>query len=214
MFGWITKKSPSAKKLTFGSKIGLETLEFRDCPAEMAPPLAMTAPSLTCNLSYLERRVIRVQGRVNDDNPANAIVQFTGAATGSVTVQNDGSFSVDLNATALGSVTAIAYDADKHPSNSALFTLSSAPPNIVGFTGVCGSGNIWTFTGRVIDESAPNLTVAFGGAAPLNNQSAQVDANGYFTLSVTLPADPVGNACVRTTDWWGLNSNEPTFPLV
>ncbi len=211
MLGWFARKSRSS--VSPHSRLVLESLEQRLCldgdPLQMpAPPVA---PTLTCTLTYLTQRMIRIQGVVTDDNPANAVVNFTGDATGSVTVQNNGAFSVDLTATQIGGVTAVATDADNHQSNSTLFELSSNPPAIVGFAAVCNDFNLWTFSGHVNDESAVGLRVNFGGAAALNGQSVLVDSDGNFSITVQLPAHPTGTAWASTTDWWSLDSNEAIY---
>jgi hypothetical protein len=85
-------------------------------------------------------------------------------------------------------------------------------PLVTSFVGLPGVGNVWTFQGRVIDESPAGLTVRFGGIPTLQGKSATVGSDGTFCLVIQLTApQDNGMATAQTTDWGGLNSNVAEF---
>jgi hypothetical protein len=82
-------------------------------------------------------------------------------------------------------------------------------PVITGFRYAAGNG-LWTFMGHVDDDTPAGLTVRFGGAPEsLQGQTAVTDANGDFSLTLSLQTNgnDAGTATTDTTDPDGNNSN-------
>lgn len=87
---------------------------------------------------------------------------------------------------------------------------ANAAPQIVNFVASAGIGGIWEFSGQVLDESPGGLTITFGGEPEtLQGVTVVTDANGFFTLTISLRTDGSddGTATVRTSDAQGLQSN-------
>jgi hypothetical protein len=84
-------------------------------------------------------------------------------------------------------------------------------PVIYDFVGRQGPGG-WTFTGRVEDdELVAGLEVRFGGL--LANQSATVQADGSFSITVYLPPGTLGTVTAIVTDYDGLDSEEVSYVI-
>jgi hypothetical protein len=174
----------------------LEALEDRDCLS-----------TLTLSVTYGTQKTVTLWGRVSDTpTPGGVTVEFRGAATGTATTDGDGNYSVTLTANQLGTVTAATND---EQCNTVQLTLTSMPPRIVDFGWSVSPTGMTTFSGRVIDESAPGLTVTFGGEPEsVQGQTTTVGADGWFHFSVLLNGGPADNGMVTAvvTDWWGLQS--------
>lgn len=172
--------------------------------------IAKTPPSLILFISYGSQRTITASGTVSDLDPVGRTVTIGGVASGSLTTNSLGQYSLTTTASALGQVTASVTDAWGQTSYATPFTLTSDVPVIENFTAIHGAGNVWTFQGRVVDESAAGLTVYFGGLGSLMGQSVTVDTDGTFTFTRTLdPMMDLGHtATAIVTDWWGLESAE------
>jgi hypothetical protein len=168
--------------------------------ASASTTLMKQPPSVTLNITYGSQRTVTLAGRVTDMDAGGRTLTFTGKVTGTTTTGSDGSFSFTTQASALGAVQATT-------SSPAQANVTSMAPQIISFTASASVGNLWTFRGQISDESAPGLTVTFGGLAQLVNQTTTVASDGSFTLSVFLPAGTYGDATAVTTDWWGLQSN-------
>lgn len=165
------------------------------------------APTITLSVTYGSQRQITLSGQVTDEDPGGLLVSIDGAALGSVYTNSDGTFSVTLEASYLGTVEATVVDAFGVLSNTATVTLTSAAPQISDFSASKGINNVWTFRGRVTDESAAGLIVSFGGLASVQGQQVTVESDGSFCLIVTLQPGEEGTVTAATTDWWGLTSN-------
>ena len=174
----------------------------------LTPP---APPSLSLSVSYGSQRTVTLSGQVSDTDPGGLTITFTGMVTGSTVTNPDGTFTATFTATGLGEVDASTTDSQGLESNVATVTLTSNPPVITNFMATAGQGGVWTFTGTVTDESPAGLVVTFGGLPSLANQTATVQSNGSFELSVVLQAGEEGTATAVTTDWWGLMSNEAIF---
>src|SRR5437660_9073679 len=79
----------------------VEGLEPRYCPA--APVLNSFAATV------LDGRNVQLSGMVQTDH-GGVVVNFSGVAGGTATVQANGSFSLNTTASALGTITAVATD--------------------------------------------------------------------------------------------------------
>jgi hypothetical protein len=184
----------------------LEKLESRYCPA---------GPTITLNVVMLNQRNIQLCGQVTEPgaNVSGLTVTISGEATGTTTTNSNGVYSVVLQAAALGDVHAKTVDGAGQASNDAVYTLACDPPVIQNFT-ASQNGNIWTFTGTVVDESAPGETVTFGGISQLNGKTATVNSNGTFSLSVWLPSGLDNTVWAQDTNWWGQQSEEALYNVV
>ncbi len=84
---------------------------------------------------------------------------------------------------------------------------SSSAPVITSFQARHLQADMWIFTGQVQDASLAGIVVSFGGLTSLQGQSATVDSNGWFTLTVQLQPGESGTATAQATDALGLVSN-------
>lgn len=218
-------------------RLVLETLEDRDCPSgadlsslalpdfgpvadgaqprgDAPPPSegdggapANHAPSLTLNITYGSQRMVTLSGQVTDEHPGGLIVSFSGVVDGFAVTNPDGTFSLEVEASSLGMIEASTVDALGLASNVAAVTVASNAPQLTEVSCSEGIDNIWTFRGKVIDESAPDLVVRFAGLTSLENRTVTVEADGWFCLIVQLQPDEEGIVSAITTDWWGQDSN-------
>jgi hypothetical protein len=172
--------------------------------------LMVGSPCLSpLSITYGAQRTITVTGTYIGIDPGGETVVLSGVAQGCVTTDSAGAFSITATASALGEVDATSWDLWGQMSNTAEETLVSAPPVISNFSASTLGGNVWIFTGNVTDESPAGLIINFSGVLGyLDGQTVQVNSDGSFTLSITLPADAWGTAVATTTDWWGQTSAE------
>jgi hypothetical protein len=188
-------------------RLELEALEARDCP---------TAPVITTmSFTELPQRVVRLSGTVADDHNVSAvIVNFTGVVNGSTTVNAAGGFVLQATASALGKVSATAYDPQQQLTSAPYALLiTSNPPAITNFSAVENPDGSWTFSGYVTDAAPQGEVVNFGGLNSLQNKTARANSFGYFTLTVTLQPGEQGTATALATDWWGQASNLAQFAV-
>jgi hypothetical protein len=194
MLGFLTRNRPKAvPPFLRRGRLFLERLETRDCPSV-----------LTMSATYEPQQHVLFSGHVSDTgSTAGLTVQISGAASGKPTTDANGNFSIDLVAAQLGNVQGQTADGK---SNVVQITLASQAPQIVNFGVVEGPGGYFTFSGRVVAPSYQGLTVSFGGdPASLQGQTAQVDANGVFQITIKLSGttNDNGTAIVTATNWWG-----------
>jgi hypothetical protein len=187
------------------SAVGSDTFGLKSDTAQAT--VTNSAPSLTLSVAYGTQRNVTLSGRVTDAQAGACTVQFTGVATGSTTTNADGTYSLTVSASQLGTVQATAQNPWAQVSSPAQVTLTSAPPSITNFQAIRGALNVWTFQGRVTDASAPGLVVRFGGLPSLAGQTTTVGSDGWFYFTVRLQDGEQGTASAQTTNWWGLDSN-------
>jgi hypothetical protein len=92
-------------------------------------------------------------------------------------------------------------------SNAATVTVqvqTNVAPEIVDFECEAGEAGAWLFSGRVIDEDCPNLTITFGGL--LEGSSCPINEDGTFLFAKYI-ANPHGIVSASTVDPYGLVSN-------
>jgi hypothetical protein len=174
---------------------------------------------LSLQLAYNTQNSVTLSGTVEDGFTSNqgVSVYFSGEATGTAVTGAGGSFSLTTNASGLGVVSAYAVDSTGHQSNTARVTISVAAPVISNFTAVEEEGQMFTFSGNVTAQSAPGLTITFGGIPSLQNQTTTVQANSTFSFSVQLNSDGSDNGTATAqvlSDWWGQQSNVATTSVV
>lgn len=212
-------------------RLRLEWLETRDCPSDLTlmppippmlpmppapppvmPPMPQPPPStptitMTLNVSYGSGHTVTLSGHVTDPNPQGLVVNFAGVVSGQAVVDASGNYQVALTATSLGSINA-AVMGSQGGTGTASATLANTAAVISNFTASEGASNIWTFTGTLTDEFVSGLTVTFGGAiASVQGQTATVQANGAFSLTVQLNATDAGMVSAFCMDWWSAMSN-------
>lgn len=175
------------------SRLHLEQLEDRLCPA--APVITQfTAVPLNSGQS------VQLSGTVQDENPGAVLLNVNGVVFASTTTDSAGNFSLTTTASALGTVSASAMDAEWLSSNTANANLTSQAPSItLGVT--YGSGTTVTLSGAVTDEDAAGCTVYFSGKV---TGSTTTNSAGQF--SYTAQASGVGLVEAVATDVWGVAS--------
>jgi hypothetical protein len=183
----------------------LEALEDRLCPT----------PAITMTVNYGANHNVTFFGRVVDPtaSAANLTVNLSGVVNGSTMTNLGGSFAFSGTASSLGTVTASCTDANGDTGTRDLM-LANAAPVIQNFNASMSGGDIWTFTGNVIDEHPEGLVIDFSqsGVAALRNETVpvMVQADGTFSLTIQLNgrADD-GTAVARiVSDWWGASSDQ------
>jgi hypothetical protein len=83
------------------------------------------------------------------------------------------------------------------------------PPLIVDFQVVRVDSGRYEFTGRVIDEAPGGLVVTFGGVPSAAGQTATTNADGTFSLTLSMQTDgtDMGIVTAVTQDAAGQSSN-------
>jgi hypothetical protein len=166
---------------------------------------------VSLNVTYNSRISVTIYGTVTDtsSSPAGLLVLIAGQAIGVATTDANGNFSLTTNAIGLGNVRAWTVDGLDICSPTATLTLTAPPPVITNFAATEGSGQLFTFSGTVTDQNPGGLTITFGGIPSLSGQTATVNSNGSFSLTIQLNSNGSDNglALAQTTDWWGLQSN-------
>jgi hypothetical protein len=170
------------------------------------------APIITLYHSWGANKSVTLSGQVVDEYPSGLTVTFSGAYSGSTTTDSNGFFTLTYTASSLGSVTASTVDASSQSSNTPSTTLSNMAPVITSFTYTYEGNGYYLFVGTVYDEFVEGLVVAFDGLATLQSQTANVLADGTFSLYVQLNGTPSddGLAVATVTDWWDILSDEST----
>ncbi len=176
----------------------LESLESRDCPN--------AAPTIYMGIMSVQQNHVVLSGVVMDESPAGLTVQFSGQYSGTTQTNAEGTFTVCVTPAQLGAIFASTTDNIGQASNLAQVNVTSNAPAIVNFAATRQIGNIFTFTGRVIDEHPQNLKVTFGGLPSLAGRYTFANSDGWFSLTLELASGEEGIATAQTTDWWGLNS--------
>jgi hypothetical protein len=162
------------------------------------------APTLTLTLAYGPNKQVIVSGRVTDAQAGGMTVTFSGAANGSVVTNADGTFTQTMTAESLGKITATTQDVWGLTSAAAQVTVANTAPKITLMASNV-SGDVWTFSGRVTDNYAPGLVVTFSSSTmpDLNGKTAVVQADGTFSLTVTLRPGEQGWVDASVIDSWG-----------
>jgi hypothetical protein len=194
MFGMLTRTRNPRTRPPRPIRLGLEVLEARDTPS-----------TLTLGVTYGHSRSITLQGTLDGPAPAGHTISIMGQASGQVTTDPWGHFSITLNASGLGLVMAMAADGS---SNMAQLTLTDTVPVINSFDAIEGPGNIWTLRGTVTYNRYPeDLVVNFGGQpVSLQGKSIECGYDGSYSLAVQLNGTTTDNgaAVVGTMSPYGL----------
>jgi hypothetical protein len=197
---------------------GMDTLNQASNTAQIN--FTSAAPTVT-NLNYTwgANKQVTITGTVNDAFPSGLTVYvggapFGGGMGGSTTTGSQGNFSITLTASQLGQVVVGTTDQWGQTSAAASLKLADSTPTIANFTASQSLGHSWTFTGTVTAGYAPGLTVNFSGLPELANQKATVQADGTFSLTVTLSAKEAGYVNCAVTDWWNVTSATQSYFVV
>jgi len=170
--------------------------------------VAPISPSVTLtSITYGANMMVTVTGQAFSSQPGTIALDFGGVTSGSVTANSDGTFSVQLETSGLGVITATAADSWGLESSAAEIAVAPAAPQITGLTAVQETNDYWAITGTVVAPNIANLLVTFSGFAPINGTQVSVAANGTFQIVVQLQPGAGGNIDAETTDAWGQLSN-------
>src|SRR5262245_25915281 len=133
--------------------LSVERLEGRDCPA---------APVITSFSAAVQSgHTVALTGTIADENPAGVKINFSGVATGSVTANAQGQFSLTTQASTLGAINARAIDTEMLWSAIRSTSITSNAPSLtINLTP--GANHQVTVSGQVMDESPGGVPVAFG----------------------------------------------------
>ncbi len=175
-----------------------------------ATAFTANTPGLTLNITNEEAKTVLLTGQVTDPNPGGLTVTFTGVATGSVVTKADGSFSVQLQATSLGTIQGVVVNTSGVASKPAVVTVASPPPVITALNANDEAG-VWVFTGSVTGPWVDGLTVSFSGLPEVANEAVTVGANGGFSLVVSIDPEEDGTVNATTMDVWGQSSNTASW---
>jgi len=235
--GHVTDESPSTVIVSFGGKAGGLTVpnSTGDYSYDVTPNglgtitasgydnkglssntasvnFTSAVPTVTLTYSWQANKFVHVSGHVTDEFNSGLTVTFSGAASGSRTTDSNGNFAADLSVSQLGTLSASVSDQWGQAAQAASVTLTNSAPVIQNFTGTDLGGGLWEFTGRVVDEWAAGLVVRFSGLSAVSGETATVDADGTFSLTVNL-AGQHGNVQCEVTDWWNVDSALATFTV-
>jgi hypothetical protein len=165
-------------------------------------------PTLTLALTYIIRNEVELNGVVTDPSPGGLTVTFTGVVQGSAVTNSDGTFSATYNASGVGDITAKVTDGAGQTSDPATVTVTDTAPSISNFYANHQSGTTWVLAGSVMAQSVEGLTVTFVGLQSVQNVTATTNADGTFSVTVTLQAGEGGVVGANCTDWFGLKATQ------
>jgi large repetitive protein len=162
--------------------------------------------SITLSVINVGRNLVSLYGQVTDASAGGLTVSLSGVVSGSTTTNADGSFNVNLPASAVGQVTAAVTDGAGNTATATATVRDDAPVIQNFYASQQGSGT-WVLSGSVEANSPAGLTVQFGGPSWLQGQSATVNPDATFSLTITPPAGQEVSISAQCTDWFGLQSN-------
>ena len=198
MFGLFARAPRQARPSRPSFRPRLERLEERDCPTSLS--LSAMVSSTT--------KVVTFYGSVSNTlNVSGITVQLSGVANGSATTDANGSFTVQLTASGLGTESATALDA----SASTTLTDPNAPL-ISSFTNTEMAGGYYVFSGHVNGVVFQGEVITFGGQIPsMTGQTATVNSDGSFSFVGHLATGESGAVtATATADVWGINNTATT----
>jgi hypothetical protein len=198
MFGLFARAPRQARPSRPSFRPTLERLEERDCP---------TIIGLGAGVSSTSKTVV-FSGTVSDcANPAGMTVVLSGVASGTTTTAADGSYSIALPASALGTETATTTGA------SASTTLVDVNAPLISFYQNSEyPGGYYVFRGHVNGIVVPGEVITFGGQIPsMSGKTATVNSDGSFSfVGHLLPGEDGCVTATATADVWGVNNTAST----
>lgn len=170
-----------------------------------------TAPSImSLNSVQVAGQRYRIYGQVADNTPASCAVTISGAASGVASCDAQGNFDTTLDVATPGLITAVASDGAMQ-SGQTNDTLVNNAPTVSDVMAVQGPGNTWTFSGTVSDEVPAGIIVSLEGPPGVNGQTATVNADGTFSVTVTLAPGTSGYVTATATDQYGETGSAMTY---
>jgi len=195
MLSWLFRRnrSRSARSVVPNRiRLTVEALESRYCPS---------GPQITSfSASVVQGQTVLLTGTVDDPGASSVSVMFQGAASGTTPVSN-GSFSLQTQATALGVISAQAFDNLNMYSSQFPTQLAAPAPTIMFTVAQDGEHNV-AISGQVTDLSPGGLTVTFSGVV---TGTATTSASGSFSYSGT--ASALGQINAAVTDLLGVTGS-------
>jgi carbon monoxide dehydrogenase subunit G len=170
-------------------------------------------PTLTLNWDLVTQNEVLLYGKVTAPTASGLTVTLTGVVSGTTVSDANGDFSVTLNASGVGNVSATLADVWNQVSNPASVTVSEPPPSFDSFKATNTSGTTWTFSGVVCDETPAGNTVSFSGTPSVSGKTCKTQNDGSFSLTITLQQGEEGTEEVICTDWFNLNSQPDYYVL-
>jgi hypothetical protein len=187
MLGLFSRSAkPASPFLARRACLGIESLEARDCPTVGLTAFSVNPVSGQPNLYSLSGHAI------DSYSGARITVTFGGVLSGSVVVDSAGNFSLQETANP-GTGTAVATDNFSQNSSQLATTVSPSKPVISDFTITGGDLNVFTLHGTVTGAYTVGQSVVFSGCAALNGQTATVQADGTYSLTIYVP--PAQQGC-------------------
>lgn len=176
------------------ARLRLEYLEDRCVPAD-----------ISMNVSYNTGKSITISGQLtNHADPGFQMISIGGVALGTALTDQNGNYSITLEADELGDVTVQAMD---ESTDVEQFTLTDVAIGLYSFTGVEGTNRFWTFTGTAsYSRSFDSITILFGGfPVTLDGQSTTTNSSGVFEFVIQLNGDNSDNgfAWAKAQSPWG-----------
>jgi hypothetical protein len=196
--------------------------------AEQAQQTNGPAGPYTVTMYYTQQagQNMEITGTVTGPTSANQVVEFEGPIDGYTVTDNNGDFDFTVPASYLGNLLAgVVPPGPQGPngppaspgpgivvqSNVAQDVLSDQAPVISTFCVTQVSTATYEFSGTVTGPSVQGLIVTFGGQVQqLQGQTAVVQANGTFSLTLTLTQGTQNSGVVTAqimADNWGFSSN-------
>lgn len=198
--------------------VGMVTVPFSVSDTNFDSVTRMVTISITANapvlselsVTYGDDRSVTLSGTVAADDMTMLTVDFSGVASGSVTVSSDGSFTYTTTATGVGIVTA---QANRLGLSSNMRQIMLAPPvpvlesftiqqptlSLFDMKTVTFSGSVTTSVGQV-----STLIVSFCGEV---TTMAAPSFDGTFEKQLTMPRSQEGVVICMVVDDWGNYSN-------
>jgi hypothetical protein len=180
------------------ARLQLERLETRDCPAGLTL-LGTAMPDCRFLLS----------GQISDGPNEVVYIQFSGSVHGGTWTDESGAYSCEVTASSVDPIYATGWLDGLDVTGPAEFEFTNSAPQIAFTTVSNENTTFWTINGTVTDEFAEGMIVHFGGIRSLRFETATVEADGTFSLTVSIPAEEsdLAGISVVTTDCWGVESN-------
>ncbi len=169
--------------------------------------LSDAGPTLTLNVTPQGGQMVTVSGQVNDEDPGQCSVTFSGVISGWVNTNPDGSFSFTTPASALGNIQAVATDVRDMTSEPVAVELTDSSPSLTLNVTVAG-GRTVTVSGQVSDEEPGECEVTFSGVI-----SGSVNANADGSFRYTTTASALGTITAYAVNNWGVYSEEAQTQL-
>src|SRR5262249_8790383 len=148
---------------------------------------------------------VSLVGQVTDASPGGLTVQFTGVFNGTAVTAANGSFSAVGVASSTGVIQATATDHNDVTLTGQASVIDTAP-TITNFQINCVSGTTYRFSGQVSAQAPAGMIVTFSGLSDVQGKTAIVNADGTFSVDLTLSSGDCGMVGAVVTDWYGLTS--------